>query len=569
MAKKKTRSLTSIQKAVAKACNMEMYDTAKVKENIASVKKYSKEIKQIFGMNEPMDIPQFTDSGRKFYEKCQKDDNVYASVVRNLVIGHWLSNKVVYRIPEETIAFLHERFPIKESDFNINTLLLNACRTPIYLEFQGNGTSASGAFCSCTMLMQGGADRLNLRKYTECPGLFACILDRQEDAYIFGYRTESCSVREGVGNAHQELSDNKEDGRTTILEVLAYIGYLRGHADAMGTALVPDSFQGGECYQVLPVPFEDSIPDLGQPSGWFRCGLCAFSDFLSRDNMLEDARQRLDKWHWKPGTPVKRLNDDSLEQAFYAAMLDWERSKVIYQYDSKTRDALHDKYLDAVMLEGIGKDLMDFLPHNVMMFAPDDCWDVTLVAKCKLEDSNVPGLFMVVINGQGISCAAFPCDRSPLSGLIHEAGSQAMGQMSDALCVMYHILSVMRQKTLKQWERENREGISHHSQKEHKRPVDATARETGPVREGYSIGSAPIQLYDLTARTVKRVSDQETLRRSGWKMIPHVRRRHPHRYWVGSGANRHLEVRWLEDMHIHGDEGQENPAAVVVHSVKS
>jgi hypothetical protein len=34
---------------------------------------------------------------------------------------------------------------------------------------------------------------------------------------------------------------------------------------------------------------------------------------------------------------------------------------------------------------------------------------------------------------------------------------------------------------------------------------------------------------------------------------PHVRRAHYHRYWKGSGSDRHIEIRWMPPMYIHKD----------------
>ena len=36
------------------------------------------------------------------------------------------------------------------------------------------------------------------------------------------------------------------------------------------------------------------------------------------------------------------------------------------------------------------------------------------------------------------------------------------------------------------------------------------------------------------------------------KCRPILRRRHPHRYWVGSGDNKHLEVRWIDEIRVNG-----------------
>lgn len=50
-------------------------------------------------------------------------------------------------------------------------------------------------------------------------------------------------------------------------------------------------------------------------------------------------------------------------------------------------------------------------------------------------------------------------------------------------------------------------------------------------------------------------------------MTPHTRRRHPHRYWVGRGENRHQEIRWLENIHVNKQNKDALPA-VTVHEVK-
>lgn len=85
------------------------------------------------------------------------------------------------------------------------------------------------------------------------------------------------------------------------------------------------------------------------------------------------------------------------------------------------------------------------------------------------------------------------------------------------------------------------------------------------VRQGGDINDTiPITMYDLTKRAVKRVSQKEAARRGGWKVAPHTRRKHYHRYWVGKGENRHLEPRLLESMKIN--RGEKTPS-VITHSV--
>ena len=71
---------------------------------------------------------------------------------------------------------------------------------------------------------------------------------------------------------------------------------------------------------------------------------------------------------------------------------------------------------------------------------------------------------------------------------------------------------------------------------------------------GEAIESAPFELFSVTPKTVKRQRDEEKKIRMGWKVTPHVRRPHPHRYWVGHGANKRLVVRWLDSIRIHPEQ---------------
>lgn len=51
-------------------------------------------------------------------------------------------------------------------------------------------------------------------------------------------------------------------------------------------------------------------------------------------------------------------------------------------------------------------------------------------------------------------------------------------------------------------------------------------------------------------------------------MTPHTRRSHAHRYWVGKGENRHLEVRWLQDMKINACMEDGGAVSTVVRKIE-
>ena len=132
------------------------------------------------------------------------------------------------------------------------------------------------------------------------------------------------------------------------------------------------------------------------------------------------------------------------------------------------------------------------------------------------------------------------------------------------LCVFKYTLTILQRKALRKMGSSGQTSLPnpHLPGKELPIPSVPIIRQGGDVSD-----IVPIAMYDLTKRTVKRVPRKEEARRSGWKMVPHTRRRHPHRYWVGRGENRHQEVRWLENIHVN-KQNESTVPPVTVHEVK-
>ena len=89
--------------------------------------------------------------------------------------------------------------------------------------------------------------------------------------------------------------------------------------------------------------------------------------------------------------------------------------------------------------------------------------------------------------------------------------------------------------------------------------------ESGEFREGYSLPVNSTRVYDVTERTVRQTKYKEFVSRTGWHMCPHIRRGHVHRFWVGTGENRHLEALQLDEIRVNCKD--KNPQAVV-HAIK-
>lgn len=73
------------------------------------------------------------------------------------------------------------------------------------------------------------------------------------------------------------------------------------------------------------------------------------------------------------------------------------------------------------------------------------------------------------------------------------------------------------------------------------------------IREGKTIPLTLPNLYEITDQSVRKVSEKEATVHCSWTMPRHVRTAHKHHFWVGTGEDRHLEERWLDDMVINKD----------------
>lgn len=59
--------------------------------------------------------------------------------------------------------------------------------------------------------------------------------------------------------------------------------------------------------------------------------------------------------------------------------------------------------------------------------------------------------------------------------------------------------------------------------------------------------------------SVQSPSSSDTAQRS---VRPHIRRAHWHRFWTGTGENKHLALKWLSPMTINADSEQDLPAVI-------
>lgn len=573
--KRKESPLTALGKATAIACGLSKpLNPSDVRESLKKFREDYKGLSALLGLqNGPAEQPSTDSDSVKFQKDISQKGNFvdYICVVRKMVLGYWMSNKVVYRIPNETINFIESEFRVEELEINMNTLIWNACRYPIYLEMT-DWKPFTGAFCGCTSLLNENIPNSGFTSIQEQPVVYTTIV--QEDCYVTLHRSQNMSVKEAV---KRDLTEDAEKSRNAslVLKLLAYIGYARSCVDAEGSVFVEQPMQNGACYEVRPIPFKDSLPDMTSAHGWLKSGLCSIFGYLSRERMLHDFKTRLaldgeeGPYTFDPVNPDQNL----LEMYVYRMVTEWEENKSVYQYDSKIGSELYEKYGDDLLREGFSADLVQFLPYRTVVLYQADQLLISVVSTCCVRDSKTPGLFIATFGGGAPTATIFELGKSPLSGQLGWCCGENFMYMMMALSAMYHVLTVLKAKTIKKW---TKDALSA-DQKEGLVPIVETKPRTAQdkteppesLRIGYSIAEGPpLQLFDLTARTVKRVPQKELAERNGWKMSPHVRRQHPHRYWVGKGADKHLEVRVLGEMYINTDKKAPLPTTVV-HKIES
>ena len=84
---------------------------------------------------------------------CAKENfTLFSGVTRDLILGYWLSNKVVYKIPPETLQFLANEFKIEHIGTDSNELIKRACKKPIYVELPDDAP-VNSFFCGYTYLI--------------------------------------------------------------------------------------------------------------------------------------------------------------------------------------------------------------------------------------------------------------------------------------------------------------------------------------------------------------------------------------------------------------------------------
>lgn len=573
MAKKKT-ALSALDKAFAIAGRFPSMVPGEFRAELVKFRSRHKDRAAFLGLKEsPAEKVVVTPKNRDFLERIKKRENNMECVamMRDLTLGFWYNQKIVYQFLPETLEYIKNVFQPDKIQVNLNAVIRRMCSKPIYIGLPP-GSIVQGFFCSCVSLVN---EEWGTLPENHPPALNVIIVE-QPTAHIYLHMRGDTSL------ASIFHDDTPEVGKL-LFGCLAYLAITQSMVDSQEQVFTQYDRSNYEYYIINPVNFPDCHDEcfdyLKQPSGWMKTGLSPFFNYISRQNMVKDFDVYLKRYErWKDYLFQSEASDDWPKEAIdyktREMLFEWEAYKTIYQYNNETEQAFHEKYLESLAMNGFPDRLLDYMPYPTIVLTKQETESVFLISLCKLEGPKARGIFIMSLSSEMDEIAIIPARKSPFAD---ESLLKRVSDSTSALCALYHILTVLEQRTLKRIAKEALQRgdpnstalvpVTQTADAEKETKKTAAQEWQQALRQGDVLEDIPFhEMFDLTPRTVKRVSNQAVMKRHGWSMKPHSRRQHPHRYWVGSGEDRHLEVRWLAKMQINSKDKQVK--TTTVHELK-
>lgn len=563
MPKKKKTPLSSIMKAFCIAGHFPAKTPSEFRAMLPDFKQKYQDLLSRLHFTPPAPSVVRTADNYEFLDMLSDKDNFsnYASAARDFILGYWLSHKRVYKINADTVNFLDNEFHIEQYNIDFSRFYQQLCSETIYLEFPNN-TPASGAFCGCLPFIS--------QNFTIADGIqpLAISIIQNNTTVMNILCAPYCNLQQCLEESPKDNPYN--DAENLICKVIAYIAYINEMSDSLGTTLI-EIPQPYCCYEVLPIPFKDSLIDFSSPIGWIQSGLCNYFSYLSRQHMVSDFIAALKEL--SPSDFILKTEKPPLAELnplIMHSVLSWEENKVIYQYTKDVSASLAALYGENLLNVGVPSHLVQYMPYPTVILFDSDLESLSMASLCQIDGIG-PALFLDLIEKGDQAIFIIPLDDSPIG----KFGPNALipPHLYTVLCAYIHILSVLEKRTLKKM-------------RANTCPIDppATQQPTNPAAQApdVDIRTPPIlriggvldeefplvltpsaRLFELTPRTIKVIPKKEITSRYGFRMPPHIRSAHPHNYWVGRGEERHLEVRYLKSIKVNAKKSEFMPTTVI------
>ena len=563
--KKKSTQISSLDKTLGRIIGIEVQNPAEFRKLMDHFKQQYKERAEAYGLTgEPSDKPDVKDYAMKGFMEICSSDNVesYIYCVRELLAGYWNLNRVVYSFSKEVLDYIDNVLHLADFKVDMSQLEWMASTPPILIEAPP-GSPVEKVFFGRVGFISDSMPNDEKGERPKFTSMISLLYNSDSDVKLL----LTHGVRRPVSFVLNDAVSNQDEdapGLSFAMKLVAFIGYMNSHTDGKELAFEETSIKNGVRYKVRIPQITGIMPDETKDSGWIRAGLAPLFAYLDRKNMLESFQKESGDPLEKIVLPVKEYDQALSDHFVRQLVIDWESSRNLYQFDDETAFWAGMDYAEGILAEGISTELLDYMPHDTIVLHPlgYDTDTASLISRCTLEGS-IPGIFIAtVIRNRGAGVYYFAENLPIIEGGPADSMNDVAPEILFNLCIFKHILTILHRKSIRKMANEplpRPSWLESPPSKAESMPEPPVVRQGGDIND-----TIPITMYDLTKRAVKRVSQKEAARRGGWKVAPHTRRKHYHRYWVGKGENRHLEPRLLESMKIN--RGEKTPS-VITHSV--
>ena len=581
--RKKATPLTSFNKAFAIAAQFTSLQAAEFKENLATFKKNANATRTAFGFGEDQAaMPTFSETAARRWSSLQSDDIGYSvRLAHALILDSWYKKKRMFIIPAETVTYIQTRFPFNLMVESVDACFDAICHDSIYIEFD-NKAKMNTVFTAENSKKQGIATSLSQtvqgvfcgQCYINHESVSAGKLVRSAISVQVTTQENSCSSLQYVEDVpiNTYLKSTDPDSKDFVTRLIVYLAFVYTKSDVIGSVLIPKTKQGViECYEVLPLPDTDTIPNKDDVNSLANCGLSTYMGFLFRKNfvgsLLSIVNAEISQNYYSMEPASDNEHQCSLRYLKHRAtsmLLQWEFYRTIYQYDQQVSSVFELKYLNNLISYGFPFHLLKYMPYETIILYNRTESIPVLISTCQCRSKRSEAQIALIATvpwGHAFTIGLFPSGKSVLNSIL---GSDFRDEVTAALCALCHLLTIYEQRAIKKQAKDQLMSgspsstslvpVQEISVQTHAPSTSTNMSQNEYYRFGNIIEETPFELFEITSRTVKRVKEEERKVHGGWKVIPHSRRPHPHRYWVGKGADRHMEVRWLDRMHIHKDQ---------------
>lgn len=346
-----------------------------------------------------------------------------------------------------------------------------------------------------------------------------------------------------------------------------------GIADQILTSIMPTAISGVKALQLMRLNEKSSIP---RASHWYNRCITGYLWDSGIDNFdsLETFAQHIGCLAGDATDDKMKMNMEQVPESLSGLMYSLAASSnlikcpLAFEYNNDVGSKLRDKYMDMLSTPDSGRLIREYAPGEALLIHNVSNAITALVYIC--DDKDGGDTITVIQLGVTTSIAIGTEKVWDYLYQHHDTTAELFSKLWDiykipeawvtelcdsifegtvtALCALLHICNVRRVTALRRAQKNQNGDASTASKK--------TAVGIGaPVsyKEDHRVYGTPIRLYSLTPRTVVKQKVVHAEHARGWTMPVHTRAAHYRNVWVGSGKDRHKEMRLIPSVVVNKD----------------